>query len=70
MEMALSCWKAHRPSDDDANPIRWNGPPEWRLDYMNVARLSPEEIARRRAENDRIKAVAQGVRDSTLAARG
>lgn len=49
------------------NPQRWRGAPEWRLDFMNVERLSPDEIARRRAENDRIKSVAQGVRDTTLA---
>ena len=50
------------------NPLRWQGPAEWRLDYLNAARLSPEEIARRRAENDQIKAVAQGVRDAAIKA--
>ena len=49
------------------NPLRWPGAAEWRLDFMNVERLSAAEVASRRAENDRIKAVAQGVRDSTLA---
>ena len=34
---------------------------------MNVERLSVDEVARRRAENDRVKEVAQGVRDGTLA---
>jgi hypothetical protein len=51
------------------NPLRWPGPAEWRLDYMNADRLTPEEVARRRAENDRIKSQAQGVRDTTLAGR-
>ncbi|MBL8381596.1 MAG: reductase [Burkholderiales bacterium] len=60
---------APAPRTTVQNPQRWAGPPEWRLDYMNAARLSPEEVARRRAENDRIKAVAQGVRDATLAGR-
>ena len=46
------------------NPLAWPGPPGWRRDYMNLAALSPEEIARRRAENDQAKAVAQGVRDA------
>jgi hypothetical protein len=36
---------------------------------MNVQRLSPQELAQRRADNDRIKAVAQGVRDATLQGR-
>jgi hypothetical protein len=35
---------------------------------LNPARLSPEELARRRAENARIKEDAQRVRDETLAA--
>jgi hypothetical protein len=32
---------------------------------MNPARLSAADIAAERAANDRIKAVAQGVRDAT-----
>lgn len=48
------------------NPLRWSGAPEWRLDYLNAARLSPEEVARRRAENDRIKTTAQAVRDAAI----
>ena len=51
------------------NPLRWSGSPTWREDYMNVQRLSPQELAQRRADNDRIKAVAQGVRDATLQGR-
>lgn len=50
------------------NPLRWPGPPQWHLEFMNVSQLSAEEVARRRADNDRIKAVAQGVRDATLKA--
>ena len=38
--------------------------PGWRRDYMNLAALSPEEIARLRLENDQAKVVAQGVRDA------
>lgn len=51
------------------NPLRWSGSPTWRQDYLNVQRLSTQELAQRRADNDRIKAVAQGVRDATLQAR-
>lgn len=60
---------APAPRTTVQNPLRWQGPAEWRLDYLNADRLSPEEIASRRAENDRIKAQAQGVRNSTLAVR-
>jgi hypothetical protein len=71
MELALRVLEtAPAPRTTVQNPLRWSGPREWRLDYMNVARLSADEIARRRAENDRIKSVAQGVRDNSLATRG
>lgn len=46
------------------NPLRWPGPADWRLDYNNVARVDPRELARLRAENDEVKRVAQRVRDS------
>ena len=43
--------------------LRWSADPSWKLDYSNIDRLSPEEIARRRAEFDRQKTVAKGVRE-------
>ena len=52
------------------NPLKWPGPASWHIDYLNLDALSAEEIARRRAANDRIKQVAQGVRDATLATSG
>ena len=71
LELALSVLESSvAPRTTVQNPMRWNGPADWRLDFMNVARLSPAEVAQRRAENDRIKAVAQGVRDATLKAAG
>jgi len=45
------------------SPLRWNDNPDWKLDYSNVARLSPEEITRRRAEFDRSKGVAKVARE-------
>ena len=53
------------PRTTAVNPLTWPTP-GWRRDYMNLDALSPEEIARRRAENERAKAVAQGLRDRTL----
>jgi D-proline reductase (dithiol) PrdB len=50
------------------SPLRWSGDPSWKLDYSNIARLSEEEIARRRAEFDRQKKTARKVRDSASAA--
>ena len=57
---------APAPRTTAANPLRWPGWPEWKRDYLNLAALPPDEIARRRAENERAKAVAKGVRDAAL----
>ena len=52
------------------SPIRWSDDADWKLDYNNLARMSPEEVARRRAEFDKGKEVAKKVRiDSGVAAR-
>lgn len=47
-----------------ASPQRWPGPPGWKLDYSNADRLSPAEIARRRAEFDAGKAEALRQREA------
>ena len=60
---------ATAPRTTVQNPLRWPGPARWRLDYMNPDLLSAEELARRRAENERAKAQAQALRDATLAAQ-
>ena len=44
------------------SPLRWSDNPDWKLDYSNIARLAPEEIARRRAEFDAQRQIAQGVK--------
>jgi D-proline reductase (dithiol) PrdB len=51
------------------SPLRWSADPAWRLDYSNIARLSAEKIARRRAEFDRQKEIAKTVRDKPEAAQ-
>jgi hypothetical protein len=45
------------------SPLLWSAAPDWKLDYNNLARIPPEEIARRRAEFDRQKAVARTLRE-------
>lgn len=45
------------------SPLVWSSNPDWKLDYQNPNRLSADEIARRRAEFDRQKAVAKALRD-------
>lgn len=48
------------------SPLRWSDNPDWKLDYSNLERLSPDEIARRRAEFDRQKEVARVVQEKTI----
>ncbi len=40
------------------SPLRWNEDGDWKNDYNNLARMPAEEVARRRAEFDKIKQVA------------
>ena len=44
------------------SPLRWSADASWKLDYNNVAQMSPEELARRRAEFDKQKEIARGNR--------
>jgi D-proline reductase (dithiol) PrdB len=41
------------------SPLRWSESADWKLDYANIERLSPADIARLRAEFDRGKAEAK-----------
>lgn len=67
LELALRTLEdAVGPRTTARNPLTWLGPAGWRRDYLNLAALSPAEIARRRALNDDAKGVAQAVRDATL----
>jgi hypothetical protein len=68
LELALRVLEsAPGPRTTVQNPLRWSDNPDWKLDYSNVARLSTEEIARRRAEFDQQKEIAKGVRDKSAA---
>lgn len=70
LELALRLLEhAPAPRTTVQNPLRWLGPATWRADFMNLASLSPEAIARHRAENDQAKAVAKGLRDTASAGR-
>jgi len=53
---------APAPRTTVQSPLRWADDPGWKLDYSNIDRLSPEEIARRRAEFDRGKETARNLR--------
>jgi hypothetical protein len=65
LELALRVLEtAPGPRTTVQNPLLWSATPDWKLDFSNVARLSAEEIARRRAEFDRNKELAKAVRET------
>jgi glycine/betaine/sarcosine/D-proline reductase family selenoprotein B len=69
LEQALRVLEtAPGPRTTVQNRLRWSESAEWKLDYSNIARLSPEEIARRRAEFDRNKELARAIREQPQAA--
>ncbi len=45
------------------SPLRWRDDPSWKLDFSNLDKLTPEEIAERRKEFDAVKAVAKAKRE-------
>jgi len=49
------------------SPQRWSASHAWKQDYSNVARVSAEELARLRSENDRAKEAAKALRANQLA---
>jgi hypothetical protein len=63
LELALQVLeRAPAPRTTVQSPLRWSDNSDWKLDYSNIDRLSPEEIVRRRAEFDRQKDVARTLR--------
>lgn len=62
IEMALALLEsATAPRTTVQTPLTWPVA-GWKRDYMNLDALTPEEIARRRAENEANRAVAAGLR--------
>lgn len=45
------------------SPLRWRDDPSWKLDFSNLDKLTPEEIAERRQHFDEGKAVARTKRE-------
>lgn len=63
LELALRLLDvAPGPRTTVQSPQRWAEDPGWKLDYSNIDRLAPEEIARRRAEFDAGKEIAKAGR--------
>ncbi|MFN4088520.1 MAG: glycine/sarcosine/betaine reductase selenoprotein B family protein [Alphaproteobacteria bacterium] len=67
LELALKVLEsAPGPRTTVQSPQRWSESGAWKLDFSNIERMSPEEIARRRAEFDRQKEIAKNIRVETL----
>ncbi len=61
--MAVVLLETETPRTTVQSPLVWSGDPDWQSSYSNAAKLSAEEIARRRAEFDKGKADAKRVRE-------
>jgi hypothetical protein len=69
LELALRVLEsAPAPRTTVQSPLRWSTDPAWKRDFSNIALLSPQEIARRRAEFDRQKEIAKTIRTKPEAA--
>lgn len=67
LDLALGLFEtATQPRTTWHNPVCWPGPPGWRRDYMNLAALTPDEIAHERALNDASREIASALRDVML----
>jgi hypothetical protein len=45
------------------SPQRWNDDARWKLDYLDLDKLTPEKIEERRKEFDVVKSVAKAKRE-------
>ena len=45
------------------SPLRWADDAAWKLDFSNLDRMTPEQIAERRREFDESKAIARARRE-------
>jgi hypothetical protein len=45
------------------SPLRWRDDASWKLDFSDLSKLTPEEIAERRKEFDVVKEVARAKRE-------
>ena len=54
---------APAPRSTVQSPLVWSANPDWKLDYYNIARLTADEILRRRSAFDKQKDVARRVRE-------
>ena len=64
LDLALSVLEtAPAPRTTVQSPLIWSATPDWKLDYCNIERLTPEELRHRRAEFDQGKTQAKNLRE-------
>jgi len=64
LELALRLLEsAPAPRTTVHSPLRWSDSADWKRDYCNIERLSPEEIERRRAAFEKAKDQARNVKE-------
>ena len=64
LDLALATLeRAPAPRTTVQSPLTWGATPDWKLDYCNIERLSPEEIRQRRAAFDVQKQTAKAIRE-------
>jgi hypothetical protein len=69
LELALKLLEdAPAPRTTLHNPLRWTGRPDWKQRYLSLDRLTPDDLARLRAQNDGGKAIASALRAATIGA--
>jgi hypothetical protein len=67
LELALGLLEtATGPRTTLQSPLKWSDSGEWKRDYCNIARATPQEIARARAEFDAVKSQAKAIRSAEL----
>ena len=70
LDLALSVLeRAPAPRTSVQSPLRWSASPDWKLDYCNIERLTPEEIARKRSEFDEAKVHARQLHEEAYRGR-
>ena len=63
LELALKVLEsAPGPQTTMQSPLRWSADASWKLDYNNVERMSPDDLARRRHDFDAQKEAARANR--------
>jgi len=47
------------------SPLRWNADAAWKLDYLDLTKLTPEKLEERRREFAEVKSIARGKREAS-----